>query len=679
MKFSFLTHFLTFFGIVLFLSSCASTGRPSGGPKDTEPPKFVEEKSSPNLSTNYTPEKIEVVFDEWIELKNPNKEILISPPFFIKPKITQRGKKVTVEFPEEEPLRPDATYIINFGNSIVDFTEANPAEGFKFLFATGDKLDSLSFKGTIIDAYGEEPVADVLIMLYDVLGDSVVVSDKPFYYSRADEDGAFEFEYLKNDTFKLVVIEDLNYNYLLDDEVERLAFIDTSFMLNDSSDFNPRLRLFQPEQSTRILNSSSKKAGLITTNFNKKAEAVTHEILYPQDFNYTREDKEDTVKFWFAESYDSVGIIYGLDTLDFYVKPFDTTFYDGKIYLSNSNLSGSKLAPFDSLLLSFNVPILSVDTSFITLSDKPKELKIDSLSLSKDSIGINLNGADSILISNDSLVVDSTTQVNIDTSSSTIDTMVVDSIDSVKIDTSSSIIDSLDIVNNDEIDPLLDSLMAASLDTIEFYDFDYALKDRDFTISNSWKEGHDYQLIILPGGIKDIYGRGCDTIIFDFTMALKDEYGNIKLTVADLDSTEQYIVILREGETDIKDVIISDAKKKEVLFERLPSRTYNIHLIKDENRDGKWTTGDYWKRRQPELLKKFDLEKLRENWDLEATISWEGTTVDTLGAGVDSTFMQLDSLNQKLPNSIENQSKEPKRKNQGDSKDRKRGIRGRRG
>lgn len=106
-----------------FLLGCASTGSPSGGPRDKIAPQLVEEKSAKNFSTNYFPEKLELVFDEWIELKNQQREILISPPFFKTPKITSRGKKVTVEFPEEEPLREDATYTINFGKSIVDFTE----------------------------------------------------------------------------------------------------------------------------------------------------------------------------------------------------------------------------------------------------------------------------------------------------------------------------------------------------------------------------------------------------------------------------------------------------------------------------------------------------------------------------------------------------------------------------
>ena len=641
----------------MFLWCCASTGRPSGGPKDTTAPSLVVEESSPNFSTNYSPKKIELVFDEWIELKNHAKEILISPPFFKQPKITQRGKKVTVEFPEEEPLREDATYTLNFGQSIVDFTEANPVDGFRFLFATGDKIDSLTFEGTIVDAYGGEPVKEVLIMLYDVLGDSVVISEKPFYYARADDDGGFKFENLKNDTFKLIVIEDLNLNYLLDDELERLAFIDSTFILNDSSVFSPELRLFTPEQSTRIINSNSKTPGLITTVFNKNAELVEYEYLYPERFDPLVETVGDTIKFWFEKAIDSAGIIYGLDTLDFTIKPFDSTFYDRKIRIKKNNLSKSKLAPFDSLVLSFSAPIATIDTTFITLSDKPKPIIIDTLIAKNDSLLLN-GQLDSIGLRK---AVEDSSNVILDTLLRENEPLLTQ--DSIQIDSTA----------------LIDMLGNTAIDSLTYYTFTQSNRMRDLIIHNSWEQAHEYQMIILPGGITDMYGRTTDTIVFDFKTTSLDEYGNIKLMVSGLDTTEQYIVLLRDEERLIKESTIADLDKKQIMFSRLPVSTYNVHLIKDENRDGKWTTGNYWSGKQPELLKKFELEKLRENWDLEANISWDGIVVDTLGRGVDSSFIQLDSLGQTIKREIKDKTKKPGKRKTGDVPNNKKGIKGRKG
>lgn len=592
----------------LYLVSCASTGSPSGGPRDKTPPELVEDKSAPNFEVNYTPEKIELEFNEFIELKSPNDEILISPPFFKRPKITSRGKKVTIEFPEEEPLRPDATYTINFGKSIVDFNESNPIEGFRFVFATGDKIDSLTFGGKIVDAYGGEPIKDVLVMMYDILNDSVVVSEKPFYYARTDDAGAFKFENLKNDTFKLLVLEDKNVNYLLDPELERLAFTDSLFILNDSSTYSPELRIFVPEQSTRILDSNSKMPGRITSIFNKSADKIEYSFLYPEAWDPITEKDGDTLKFWFSEPIDSAGIIFGVDTLDFTIKPFDSLFYSKSVFLKALNLASGKLAPFDSLMLDSNAPIARIDTSKISLSDKIilEEVK-DSMSI--DSLAIGMVS--------DSTAVDSLIKDSVST--------VIDTLDGeLQVDTTGMIVDSMSVENT-------------LIDTFMIYDYTARIQNHKLQISTKWKEGHDYQLTLLPGAVTDIYGRSNDTLEIIFSTTSLNEYGNIALNAIELDSTLQYVVLLRDGDQTIRQAIVNNASNEVVNFLRLPINSYGVHLIEDINRDGKWTTGDYWKKRQPELLKEFELEKLRENWDLEANISWKGTVqVVTDSIGLDS-------------------------------------------
>lgn len=617
MKLSSLIYFLLLVALLaVTLYSCASTGSPSGGPRDKTAPALVVDKSSPNFSTNFTPEKIELVFDEWIELKNQQKEVLISPPFFKNPKVSFRGKKVTVEFPEDEPLRPDATYTINFGKSIVDFTESNPAEGFRFIFATGDKIDSLSFSGNVVDAYGGEPVENVLVMVYDVLGDSVVLSEKPFYYARAEEEGKFAFENVKNDTFKVVVIEDLNLNYLLDDEVERLAFLDSTFLLTDSMDIQMDLRLFLPEQRVRVLSSSSKVPGTITVIFNKPAEQVTYEYLYPDSFSPTIEVSGDTAKYYFSEPIDSVGIVFGLDTLDFTIKPFDSLFYENKLRQKGDNRIAGKLAPFDSLRMLFSVPILSVDTALIALTDEPIEIaKVDTTKSNLDT---------STLLRVDSLAALDSLRMTVDSIKMATD-FVADTV-------------TLDTIVSDSV--LLTDTILAAVDTMRSYTFEADATGSSLQISNKWKSAHRYRLTLLPGAVTDIYGRTTDTVTFDFLTSSPDEYGAIDLTVAGIDSATQYIVLLRQGEKVVKKRIINSVSSQKLSYKRLPVNTYNVHLIKDDNRDEKWTTGDYWLQRQPELLKKFEIEKLREDWDLEATISWEQLEVimpvDSLGVSLDS-------------------------------------------
>ncbi len=637
--------------LLSFLIGCASTGSPSGGPRDTKPPGLVEEESSPNFSTNFIPEKLELVFDEWIELKNQQREILISPPFFKNPKITSRGKKVTVEFPEEEPLREDATYTINFGKSIVDFTEGNAAEGFRFVFATGDKIDSLTFEGSIEDARNAEPVKDILVLLYDIVEDSVVVSEKPFYYARTDDTGNFKFENLKNDTFKLLVLEDLNFNYLLDPEAERLAFPDSLYILNDSSSYNPKLRLFTPEQNLRIANSSSQLPGLIKTIFNKPAEEVDFSFLYPEDFDPLVETSKDTLMFWFAEPRDSAGIVYGLDTLDFTIKPFDSLFYATKLSMYDFNAAKTILAPFDSLKISFEAPLAEIDTSLIRLTNQPKIVPPDTtdakgIGISKDTILIDssLNTLDTMLFDSintqiDTLLMDNDTLTLLkDTVDNNIDTtMIIDPeiLDSLANDSLSVDVDSL----------LNDSLSVLSDTALIVYDFSQSIMLRDLFINSNWAEKSDYRLELLPGAVTDIYGRQNDTLSLDFSTAGLNEFGSITINLSGLDSAQHYVVLLKLNEDVVKKsrVVDVDSTNNKIVHKQLRVNTYSIELIKDDNNDGEWTTGDYWLKRQPEEVKNFTLEKLREDWDLEANVFWNEsskTRIDTSGVSQNSTSQQ---------------------------------------
>jgi hypothetical protein len=65
---------------IMSSTGCAKMVAPTGGAKDTIPPHVVPEKSTPNLSTNFKPQKIILTFDEWVQLNQPTVQIVVSPP-----------------------------------------------------------------------------------------------------------------------------------------------------------------------------------------------------------------------------------------------------------------------------------------------------------------------------------------------------------------------------------------------------------------------------------------------------------------------------------------------------------------------------------------------------------------------------------------------------------------------
>jgi len=138
--------------IVLLLTiGCAKRGTITGGAKDTIAP--VLNTSFPkNFSTNFNGKEIKLVFDEYVKLKNANKQLIISPPMKNQPEILPSNASKILTIKLKDTLIPNTTYSFNFGQSIQDNNEGNPLNQFKYVFSTGTYIDSLALTVKIKDA-----------------------------------------------------------------------------------------------------------------------------------------------------------------------------------------------------------------------------------------------------------------------------------------------------------------------------------------------------------------------------------------------------------------------------------------------------------------------------------------------------------------------------------------------
>lgn len=232
---------------ILLLSQCATRGRITGGPRDETPPQIILEESTPNQQTNFEVQPITITFDEWVQLKDPINQILISPPTERNGKTRVKGKSVIFEFHEDEVLRENATYSINFGEAIQDLNESNAVTNFSFVFSTGTSIDSLSLEGKVIDALTGEPVENATVMLYEDTADSVVTTKKPFYANRTSKSGDFTITNVKEGEFKVAAIQDANLNYKWDPASEPIAFLDSLVSIDASQVTSLRLVMSQPD------------------------------------------------------------------------------------------------------------------------------------------------------------------------------------------------------------------------------------------------------------------------------------------------------------------------------------------------------------------------------------------------------------------------------------------------
>ena len=228
--------------LVLTISHCANRGRPSGGIKDIVPPEIT--KSEPkNQSINFQDDEIKIQFDEYIKMKNLQRQLIISPPMDPMPEITplsNASKFIKIKI--NDTLSPNTTYTFNFGNSIVDNNEENPFPYFKYVFSTGDYIDSLSVSGQITDAKLRQPEDYISVMLYEsdtTYTDSIVYKEQPkFVTNTLDSLTTFSIDNIKAGTYRLVALKDENANFTYQPKTDKIGYYEGEITVPTDTIYN---------------------------------------------------------------------------------------------------------------------------------------------------------------------------------------------------------------------------------------------------------------------------------------------------------------------------------------------------------------------------------------------------------------------------------------------------------
>ena len=216
------TYWLMMIAVGALLVACASIGSPEGGPRDYTPPQVV--KSSPAPGTlNFKGNKVEIVFDEIVNLKDQQKKVIISPAPRTQPLIRTVGKKVTIEF--RDTLQDNTTYVIDFSNAIEDNNESNQLDGYTFAFSTGDQIDTLAVSGIVLRANDLEPMQHVIVGLHSNLDDTAFTSIPLERVSRTNDRGLFTIRNLKPGNYHVFALNDVDGDYHMA-RTEDIAFLD---------------------------------------------------------------------------------------------------------------------------------------------------------------------------------------------------------------------------------------------------------------------------------------------------------------------------------------------------------------------------------------------------------------------------------------------------------------------
>ena len=210
---------------------CARITQPQGGPKDSLPPVVIT--MTPAYGTvDFKEKRVYIEFNEYVQLKDQQKEFYTSPFMKKTPLVSLRGRGIQVDI--KDTLLPNQTYSLNFGRSVADNNEGNPYTGLRYVFSTGSEIDSLMMSGYSVDAYTSDTVGNVFLLFYDPKADSVperdstVFQSKPLAVGRAFPNGIFLVENLQPMAYRVYALEDNNGNRQYDAGVDRIAFLDST-------------------------------------------------------------------------------------------------------------------------------------------------------------------------------------------------------------------------------------------------------------------------------------------------------------------------------------------------------------------------------------------------------------------------------------------------------------------
>ena len=206
------------------LYSCASIGRPDGGPYDETPPRFIG--STPEAGAlNNKRAKVSLMFDEFIKLEKATEKVVVSPPQIQQPEIKASGKRIQVNLLDS--LKPNTTYTIDFSDAIVDNNEGNPLGNFAFTFSTGTEIDTMEVAGTMLDASNLEPIKGMLVGLHSNLNDSAF-NKLPFdRVARTDSRGRFSIRGVAPGKYRIYGLMDADQNFTFNQKSEMIAFHDS--------------------------------------------------------------------------------------------------------------------------------------------------------------------------------------------------------------------------------------------------------------------------------------------------------------------------------------------------------------------------------------------------------------------------------------------------------------------
>lgn len=589
---------LIYFASLVFLAACANIVSPTGGPKDTTPPQVIA-TSPPSGTTRFSEHSFSLRFDEFIQTGNLQQQLLVSPPLTNNPTLKLKGKTLIISF--KDTLLPNATYAFYFGESIKDITEGNLMPPYTYFFSTGDSIDQQVLRGKVFNAFDGKVAENLLVMLFALpMADSAFALEFPRYITRPDKSGTFEFRHLAAGEYHLAALSDLNNNMRYDLITEGVAFHtlpvtpwpDQPLIAPQDSTSNDSLAGLPGASDTLLIEVPADTAEwqLITdtaqTGTPSPFLAKTPEIVLRM---FVGEDSIQKVLAARSEGRNKafVAMRYPLKEPQINILPplHDTMVRWVTNETTDTLIFWLSAHPHDSLVIEVVSGGDSRDTIYIPLREPPVSPRgrVQAPQL--------------------------TFQMNVPRNGKLrpgIQPEVTFSIPLRAYDFSNATISSPDTSFPLDLTPKAAGIL------------------RDFLIGNQLETGIRYEISIPPGAAGSWDGTAQDdTLTWSFTPEAADQFGTLTVVPLTRDGLSGTILLMLTDEKMrvLETRTLTKPYAKQTFSHLLPAK-YSLMAVDDRNGNGRWDTGDYWKRIQPEeILRLPNPVNIRANWEEE--LEWK--------------------------------------------------------
>lgn len=582
---------------LVFYTSCANIGSPTGGPKDSIPPVVV--KTIPELrGTNFQGRDIRFTFDEFIVPDEIREKLVISPPMKKKPVIKMKGKTLIVEFAED--LRKSSTYSLDFKDAVADNNEKNPIESLRFSFSTGAIFDSLRVSGFVKNALNQEPVEKALVMLHRENDYTAFIDSIPDYIGTTDKEGFFMIDNIAAGEYRLYALTDADNSLTYNSKSEKIAFAGSPVI---------PLARYVHQNDTVVKGLDT----LLITGHTEYLPETQYLMLFEEEnfdqyLDASKRNQNNKCEFYFSESLSDsfqVNLIKPKPTSDWKFLESNLKRDSITVWLTDTIISNRDSLQFElryEVLDSLNQLVVKRDTIELVYAApkaaKAKRKKNEIPEAPTITLSTNINNAAHNIYQ----------RIQIEAPEPLL------SFDLSKI----------------RLFSLEDTIKTEIPITVE--------KDtnsiRKYFVEQRWKPDSRYIFQVDSAAARNIYGYPNKKVDEKFKIQKEEYYGKIFLTITGLNGPAivQLLANSKDEKVLQKIQILEDGK---IEFPYLKPDKYIIRLILDSNQNGKWDTGFLADGLQPEevvyfpkVIKVRSNFEYKENWEIKYEADYKKELID---------------------------------------------------